>query len=168
MYRGLTELLPYRRLFNSPLSEAAIVGTAVGYAMEGGRALVELMYADFIGRAGDEIFNQLAKWTAMSGGTLRLPVVLRVSIGSSYGAQHSQDWTGLVTHIPGLKVVYPATPYDAKGLMTAAPRARRPGRLLREPEALLGRRVPSRRGGSAGPLRRPVRRTAGRPRGRPT
>ena len=120
VYRGLTELLPYHRLFNSPISEAAIVGTAVGYAMEGGRALVELMYADFMGRAGDEIFNQLAKWTAMSGGSLRLPVVLRVSVGSAYGAQHSQDWTSLVAHIPGLKVVYPVTPYDAKGLMTAA------------------------------------------------
>lgn len=120
VYRGLTELLPYHRLFNAPISEAAIVGTAVGYAMEGGRALVELMYADFMGRAGDEIFNQLAKWTAMSGGTLRLPVVLRVSVGSAYGAQHSQDWTSLVAHIPGLKVVYPVTPYDAKGLMTAA------------------------------------------------
>ena len=120
VYRGLTELLPYRRLFNAPISEAAIVGTAVGYAMEGGRALVELMYADFMGRAGDEIFNQLAKWTAMSGGELRLPVVVRVSVGSAYGAQHSQDWTGLVAHVPGLKVVYPVTPYDAKGLMTAA------------------------------------------------
>jgi len=120
VYRGLTELLPYHRLFNAPISEAAIVGTAVGYAMEGGRALVELMYADFMGRAGDELFNQLAKWTAMSGGTLRLPVVVRVSVGSAYGAQHSQDWTSLVAHIPGLKVVYPVTPYDAKGLMTAA------------------------------------------------
>ena len=120
VYRGLTELLPYHRLFNAPISEAAIVGTAVGYAIEGGRALVELMYADFIGRAGDEIFNQLAKWRAMSGGTLRLPVVVRVSVGSAYGAQHSQDWTSLLAHIPGLKVVYPVTPYDAKGLMTAA------------------------------------------------
>lgn len=119
VYRGLTELLPYRRLFNAPISEAAIVGSAVGYAIEGGRALVELMYADFMGRAGDEIFNQLAKWTAMSGGVLRVPVVLRISVGSAYGAQHSQDWTALVTHIPGLKVVYPVTPYDAKGLMTA-------------------------------------------------
>src|SRR5205085_11835629 len=67
VYRGLTELLPYHRLFNSPISEAAIIGTAVGFAAEGGRALVELMYADFIGRAGDELFNQLAKWQAMSG-----------------------------------------------------------------------------------------------------
>src|SRR5207237_4180770 len=72
VYRGLTELLPYHRLFNASISEAAIVGTAVGYAAEGGRALVELMYADFIGRAGDELLNQLAKWQAMSGGILRM------------------------------------------------------------------------------------------------
>ena len=120
VYRGLTELLPNHRLFNSPIAEAAIVGTAVGYAMAGGRALVELMYADFIGRAGDEIFNQLAKWQAMSGGILKLPVTLRISVGSKYGAQHSQDWSSLLTHIPGLKVIYPATAYDAKGLMASA------------------------------------------------
>ena len=117
VYRGLTEALPYHRLFNSSISEAAIVGTAVGYALEGGRALVELMYCDFMGRAGDEIFNQLAKWQSMSGGLLRMPVVLRVSVGSKYGAQHSQDWSSMCAHIPGLKVVFPATPYDAKGLM---------------------------------------------------
>ena len=120
VYQGLTEALPYHRLFNSPISEAAIVGTAVGYALEGGRALIELMYCDFLGRAGDEVFNQLAKWQAMSGGLLKMPVVLRVSVGSKYGAQHSQDWTALCAHIPGLKVVFPVTPYDAKGLMQAA------------------------------------------------
>jgi 2-oxoisovalerate dehydrogenase E1 component len=120
VYRGLTELLPYHRLFNAPISEAAISGTAVGYAMEGGRALVELMYADFMGRAGDELFNQLAKWQAMSGGSLRMRVVVRVSVGRTYGAQHSQDWTSLACHVPGLKVVYPATPYDAKGLLASA------------------------------------------------
>lgn len=120
VYRGLTESLPYHRLFNAPISEAAIVGTAVGYAMEGGRALVELMYCDFLGRAGDEIFNQLAKWRAMSAGVLSMPVVLRVSVGSKYGAQHSQDWSAMAAHIPGLKVVFPATPYDAKGLLASA------------------------------------------------
>ena len=119
-YRGLTESLPYHRLFNSPISEAAIVGTAVGYALEGGRALVELMYCDFMGRAGDEIFNQLAKWQSMSAGILEMPVVLRVSVGSKYGAQHSQDWCAIVSHIPGLKVVFPSTPYDAKGLLNTA------------------------------------------------
>ena len=120
VYRGLTEALPYHRFFNAPISEAAIVGSAVGYAMCGGRAIVELMYADFIGCAGDEIFNQMAKWQSMSAGILKMPIVLRVSVGSKYGAQHSQDWTALTAHIPGLKVVFPATPYDAKGLMAEA------------------------------------------------
>jgi len=120
VYRGLTEILPYHRLFNSPIAEAAIVGTAVGYGLEGGRALVELMYCDFLGRAGDEVFNQLSKWQSMSGGVLKMPVVLRVSVGSKYGAQHSQDWTALCAHIPGLKVIFPATPYDAKGLLNTA------------------------------------------------
>jgi 2-oxoisovalerate dehydrogenase E1 component len=78
------------------------------------------MYADFMGRAGDEIFNQLSKWQAMSAGQLVMPVVLRVSVGAKYGAQHSQDFTALVHHVPGLKVVYPVTPYDAKGMMNTA------------------------------------------------
>jgi 2-oxoisovalerate dehydrogenase E1 component len=78
------------------------------------------MYCDFLGRAGDEVFNQLSKWQAMSAGVLKMPVVLRVSVGSKYGAQHSQDWTSLCAHIPGLKVVFPVTPYDAKGLMNSA------------------------------------------------
>ena len=120
VYRGLTEALPYHRLFNSPISEASIVGTAIGYAMCGGRVIPEIMYCDFIGRSGDEIFNQMPKWQAMSGNLIKMPVVVRVSVGSKYGAQHSQDWSSLVAHIPGIKVVFPATPYDAKGLMNTA------------------------------------------------
>ena len=120
VYRGLTEALPYHRLFNSPISEGAIVGTAIGYGMCGGRVIAEIMYCDFLGRSGDEVFNQLPKWQAMSGNIIKMPVVLRVSVGSKYGAQHSQDWTALTAHIPGLKVVFPATPYDAKGLMNTA------------------------------------------------
>lgn len=120
VYRGMMDALPHCRLFNSPIAEAAIVGTAVGYAVSGGRALVELMYADFIGCAGDEIFNQMSKWQAMSAGILKMPIVLRVSVGSKYGAQHSQDWTALCAHIPGLKVCFPATPWEAKGLMETA------------------------------------------------
>ncbi len=120
VYGGVTEAMPYHRFFNSPISESTIVAASVGYALCGGRAIPELMYCDFLGRAGDEVFNQLSKWQAMSAGVLKMPVVLRVSVGSKYGAQHAQDWTSLTTHIPGLKVVYPATPYDAKGLMTAA------------------------------------------------
>ena len=120
VYRGLTESLPYHRLFNSSISEGAIVGSGVGYALSGGRAVVELMYCDFMGRAGDEIFNQMAKWQAMSAGELTMPLVLRVSVGNKYGAQHSQDWSSIVSHIPGLKVMFPSTPYDAKGMMNLA------------------------------------------------
>jgi len=120
VYRGLTEALPYQRLFNSPISEGAIVGTAIGYGMCGGRVIAEIMYCDFLGRSGDEVFNQLPKWQAMSGNIIKMPVVIRVSVGSKYGAQHSQDWSALTAHIPGLKVVFPATPYDAKGLMNTA------------------------------------------------
>ena len=120
VYRGLTEILPYHRLFNSPISEAAIVGAGVGYALSGGRAVVELMYCDFMGRAGDEIFNQASKWQAMSAGLLKMPLVVRVSVGNKYGAQHSQDWSAITAHIPGLKSYFPATPCDAKGMLNLA------------------------------------------------
>jgi 2-oxoisovalerate dehydrogenase E1 component len=126
VYRGLTELLPYHRLFNSPISEGAIVGSGVGYALSGGRAVVELMYCDFMGRAGDEIFNQASKWQAMSAGLLKMPLVIRVSVGNKYGAQHSQDWSALTAHIPGLKAYFPATPYDAKGMLNLALRGTDP------------------------------------------
>ncbi len=148
VYRGLTECLPYHRLFNSPISEAAIVGTAVGYALSGGRVVAELMYCDFMGRAGDEIFNQMAKWQAMSAGVLQMPLVLRVSVGSKYGAQHSQDWSSIVAHIPGLQVMFPATPYDAKGMLNLALRGTDPvvffesQRLYSEPETLAAGGVP--------------------------
>ncbi|MGQ9909141.1 MAG: alpha-ketoacid dehydrogenase subunit alpha/beta [Candidatus Flexifilum sp.] len=147
-YRGLTEALPYHRLFNTPISEGAIVGAAVGYAISGGRVVAELMYCDFMGRAGDEIFNQMAKWQSMSAGVLTMPLVLRVSVGSKYGAQHSQDWSSLVAHIPGLKVYFPATPYDAKGMLNLALRGTDPvvffesQRLYSEPEILVSDGVP--------------------------
>ena len=120
VYRGMTEAIPYHRLFNTPIAEAGIAGAAIGYAMAGGRAIGEIMYMDFIGRCGDELFNQLSKWQSMSAGMLKMPVVLRMSVGSKYGAQHSQDWSAIVAHIPGLKIVFPVTPYDAKGLMQTA------------------------------------------------
>jgi 2-oxoisovalerate dehydrogenase E1 component len=126
VYRGLTELLPYNRLFNSPISEGAIVGAGVGYALSGGRAVVELMYCDFMGRAGDEIFNQASKWQSMSAGLLKMPLTVRVSVGNKYGAQHSQDWAALPAHIPGLKAYFPATPYDAKGMLNLALRGTDP------------------------------------------
>ncbi len=149
VYRGLTEALPYHRLFNSPISEGAIVGTAVGYALEGGRVIAELMYCDFMGRSGDEIFNQMSKWQSMSGGLLKMPLTLRVSVGAKYGAQHSQDWTSIVAHIPGLKIAFPATPYDAKGLMNAALTGTDPviffesQRIYDEPEHFVAGGVPT-------------------------
>ena len=120
VFNGLTELVPYQRFFNSPIAEAAIVGTAVGYALSGGQALVELEYFDFLFRAGDEISNQISKWRAMSGGQLRIPVVIRTNIGSGYGVQHSQDYTSVISAITGINLVVPATPYDAKGLLNTA------------------------------------------------
>lgn len=125
-YRGLTELLPPSRFFNSPIAESAIVGSGVGYAMAGGRAVVELMYCDFLGCAGDEVFNQMPKWQAMSAGVLKMPLVLRVSVGNKYGAQHSQEWTSMVASVPGLKAMYPATPYDVKGMLNYALRGTDP------------------------------------------
>ncbi len=119
-YKSLEKSVPYERLFNSPISESAIIGASVGYAMLGGRCVPELMYADFMVCAGDEIFNQLAKWQAMTAGQLKMPVTVRMGVGSKYGAQHSQEWSSLCAHVPGLKVVYPVTPYDAKGLLNAA------------------------------------------------
>ena len=149
VYRGLTEALPYHRLFNSPISEGAIVGAATGYALSGGRVVAELMYCDFMGRAGDEIFNQMAKWQSMSGDILTMPLVLRVSVGAKYGAQHSQDWSAMVAHVPGLKAFFPATPYDAKGMLNLALHGTDPvvffesQRLYSEPELLVAGGVPT-------------------------
>jgi 2-oxoisovalerate dehydrogenase E1 component len=84
------------------------------------------MYCDFMGRAGDEIFNQASKWQSMSAGLLKMPLVIRVSVGNKYGAQHSQDWSAITSHIPGLKVMFPATPYDAKGMLNLALRGTDP------------------------------------------
>lgn len=119
VYRDLTKSTPNHRFFNTPIAEAAIVGSAVGYAMSGGQCVVEIMYFDFLWRCGDEIANQLGKWIAMSGGYLKIPVVIRFNIGYGYGAQHSQDLSSVLAHIPGINIVCPVSPYDAKGLMTS-------------------------------------------------
>ncbi len=149
VYRGLTEAMPYHRVFNSPISEGAIVGTGVGYALAGGRAIVEIMYCDFIGRCGDEVFNQMAKWQSMSAGVLKMPLIMRISVGAKYGAQHSQDWSAMFAHVPGLKVVFPATPYDAKGMMYTALKGTDPvvflesQRLYDTPEIFVKEGVPT-------------------------
>jgi len=120
--KGLLETFGRSRVFNTSISEAAIIGTAVGAAMTGLRPVVELMYSDFEFMAGDQLFNQAAKWHYMSGGRNKVPLVVRTSTGAGkgYGGQHSQALESHSTHTPGLIVLYPSTPHDAKGLLKAA------------------------------------------------
>jgi len=126
--KGLLETFGRRRVFNTPISEACICGTAVGAAMVGLRPVVELMYMDFALMSSDQIANQAAKWHYMSGAQTELPLVIRASVGGGkgYGGQHSQTLESVFAHIPGLYVVYPATAYDAKGLLKASIRDNNP------------------------------------------
>jgi pyruvate/2-oxoglutarate/acetoin dehydrogenase E1 component len=116
------------RVFNTSISETAICGTAVGAAMAGLRPVVELMYMDFALMASDQIANQAGKWHYMSGASTTVPLVIRASVGGGkgYGGQHSQSLEAMFCHIPGMVVVYPSTPYDAKGLLKAAIRSNDP------------------------------------------
>jgi pyruvate/2-oxoglutarate/acetoin dehydrogenase E1 component len=120
--RGLLDRFGAERVRNTPLSEEIIVGTAVGAAVTGTRPVAELMYLDFVGLAMDQIVNQAAKLRYMFGGKARVPMVLRAQEGAGRGnaAQHSQSLEAWFVHIPGLKVVVPATPADAKGLLKSA------------------------------------------------
>ncbi|MBM4143500.1 MAG: pyruvate dehydrogenase [Lentisphaerae bacterium] len=126
--KGLLESFGRRRVFNTPISEAALCGAAVGAAMAGLRPVAELMYMDFALMASDQISNQAAKWHYMSGASVEIPLVYRASVGGGkgYGGQHSQTLESVFTHIPGLIVAYPATPYDAKGLLKTAIRDNNP------------------------------------------
>ena len=107
------------RLLDTPLSESAYVGAAIGAAACGMRPVAELMFIDFMGVCFDQIYNQAAKFRYMFGGKAQTPVVIRTMVGAGFraAAQHSQMLTPLFTHIPGLKVVCPSTPYDTKGLL---------------------------------------------------
>jgi acetoin:2,6-dichlorophenolindophenol oxidoreductase subunit beta len=122
---GVTKGLYHRfpgRVLDTPISESAYVGAAAGAAASGLRPVAELMFADFMGVCFDQIFNQAAKFRYMFGGNARTPMVIRTMWGAGIRAasQHSQALYPLFTHIPGLKVALPATPYDAKGLLIAA------------------------------------------------
>ena len=107
------------RVMDTPISESAFVGAAIGAATSGLRPVVELMFNDFLGVCFDQIFNQAAKFRYMFGGKAETPVVIRTMIGAGFrgAAQHSQSLYSIFTHIPGLKCVVPSTPYDAKGLL---------------------------------------------------
>lgn len=126
--KGLLEAFGRDRVFNAPISEAAICGTGVGASMIGLRPVVELMYMDFALMASDQISNQAAKWHYMSGAQVEVPLVIRASVGGGkgYGGQHSQTLESVFAHIPGLYVVYPATPHDAKGMLKSAIRDNNP------------------------------------------
>lgn len=110
------------RVRDTPISETAIIGHAVGAAAAGLRPVVELMFMDFVGIAGDELWNQAAKMHYMFGGQLKVPMVVRTVSGAGIGAaaHHSQSLEAMIAHVPGLKLVAPATPADAKGLIIAA------------------------------------------------
>ena len=125
--RGIAEKYP-DRIRQTPISEAAIVGTAVGAALCGMRPVAEIMYVDFITCAMDEVVNQMAKVRYMFGGQTDVPVVLRLPSGSArlIAAQHSQSLEAWFMHVPGLQVAVPSTPRDAKGLMKSALRGRDP------------------------------------------
>lgn len=123
---GATEGLLARfgpdRVMDTPISETAFIGAAVGAAMSGMRPIAELMFVDFFGVCMDQIYNHMAKIHYESGGNVKVPVVVTTAIGGGYGdgAQHSQTLYGMFAHLPGMKIVVPSTPYDAKGLMISA------------------------------------------------
>lgn len=120
--KGLQQRFGADRVRDTPISEAAIVGTAVGAAMTGLRPIVEVMFMDFIALTMDQLVNQAAKMCYMSGGAYRVPMVVRTLCGAgrSVGPQHGQSFEGWLANVPGLKVVWPAFPSDAYGLLRAA------------------------------------------------
>lgn len=119
---GLLERFGKDRIIDTPISETAFIGMGIGAATEGMRPIVELMFADFMGVCLDQIYNHMAKIHYFSGGNVRVPMVLTTAVGGGYsdGGQHSQCLWGTFAHLPGMKVVVPSSPADAKGLMTSA------------------------------------------------
>lgn len=126
--RGLLDEFGAERVRDTPISEAAITGAAVGLALAGMKPVAEIMYMDFLPICMDQLATQAAKMRFMSGGQLKVPMVLRTqySLGRQHGAQHSQFTPSWFLQVPGLKVVLPAIPYDAKGLLKSAVRDENP------------------------------------------
>ncbi|MGB9867758.1 MAG: alpha-ketoacid dehydrogenase subunit beta [Bacillota bacterium] len=125
---GLYERFGPDRIIDTPISETGFIGAALGAAMEGMRPIVELMFVDFFGVCMDQIYNHIAKNRYFSGGRVKVPLVLMTAVGGGYSdaGQHSQCLWGTFAHMPGLKVVIPSNPYDAKGLMISAIRDNNP------------------------------------------
>ncbi|PLT29208.1 alpha-ketoacid dehydrogenase subunit beta [Peribacillus deserti] len=120
--QGLFDKFGADRVMDTPISETAFIGAAIGAAAEGMRPIAELMFVDFFGVCMDQIYNQMAKIPYMSGGNVKLPMVLMTAVGGGYNdaAQHSQTLYATFAHLPGMKVVAPSTPYDLKGMMISA------------------------------------------------
>lgn len=137
--KGILEEFGPQRVMDTPISETAIMGLAVGSAVAGLRPCIEIMYVDFIGVCLDEIMNQAAKMRYMFGGKAKVPMVMRTCCGAGFGAaaHHSQSLESILTHIPGLKVVMPSNPEDAKGLLISSIRDDNPVMFL-EHKALYG------------------------------
>ncbi len=120
--KGLQAEFGEQRVLDTPISEIAITGAAVGAALVGSRPILEIGFVDFVGTCWDQVFNQAAKFSYMTDGRASVPLVIRMACGAGlgYGVHHSQSLEAWFTHVPGLKVVMPATPADAKGLLLAA------------------------------------------------
>ena len=126
--RGLVQKFGKERVMDTPLAETAVAGAAIGAAMAGFRPVADMMFADFMYIAGDEIMIKAAKWNFLHGGKVNVPVVIMASIGGGFkiGAEHSMSPESMIMHTPGLKLAVPSTPYDAKGLMKTAIRDNNP------------------------------------------
>jgi pyruvate dehydrogenase E1 component beta subunit len=149
---GLSEEFGHERILDTPISEEGLTGVAIGAAMAGLRPIADVQYGDFLLNAMDQITNQAAKMTYMSGGTVKVPLVMRVPVGATRrGAQHAQSLEAFFTHIPGLKVVAPSTAYDAKGLLKSAVRDDNPV-LVFEHKLLYGSKGPRSEQGALSPI----------------
>jgi pyruvate dehydrogenase E1 component beta subunit len=150
--RGLSEEFGHDRILDTPISEIAIAGVAIGAAMAGMRPIADVQYGDFLFCMMDQLVNQAAKMRYMSGGQVAVPLVMRAPVGAtSRGAQHAQSLEAFFTHIPGLKVVAPATAYDAKGLLKTAVRDDNPV-IVFEHKLLYGSKGPRSERGAISPV----------------
>ncbi len=149
---GLSDEFGHERILDTPISEEGFIGVAIGAAMAGLRPIADVQYGDFLFMAMDQVVNQAAKMTYMSGGTVKVPLVLRVPVGATgRGAQHAQSLEAFFTHVPGLKVVAPSTAYDAKGLLKSAVRDDNPV-LVFEHKLLYGSKGPRSERGALSPV----------------